>query len=185
MRRRRAAALATLALLAFGAALLPVAETFVDRQADIAAAETRLANLRARRLDPQDAEARRIALAAPPDPQAGLLAAASDPEAVARLEAIIRAAVETHGAELQTVTLSHGAGEEGVRVVRANLRLTIEEESLAALVRALETGPPVLFFERLQVSRRSTGTEDGPAGLDVAGSVAVYRDGPTSGRSGS
>jgi len=180
MRPGRAAALVIVALLAIGSGF-HLAESFVEQRAAVTAAETTLASLRARRLDSPEAEARRKALAEPPVPQAGLLAGDGDAEAASRLEAVIRAAVEAHGAEIQAVPLSHGSAEDGLRVVRASLRLTADAEHVAPLLLALKTGLPALFVERLKVSRRSSGAEDEPAGLDLVATLAAYRDVPSGG----
>jgi hypothetical protein len=93
------------------AAVLPAGITLVlasagsEIRAALASTQTRLAELRAQRLDPRDIGAMKQVLAAAPDPRTGLLIA-NDAEAVPRLEAFIRSVALDQTAEIQSMSLT-------------------------------------------------------------------------------
>jgi hypothetical protein len=161
-----------------GIGLLVLADTWFDQRAALESTRARIAELRARRLDPRDVEAIKRMLAAPPDPRSGLLAGRGN-EAVPHLETLLRSALREHKTELISLSLAEGTTADKLPVVRGNLHLAVDDENIGSLLRALEAGSPTVFWERLQISYRSAERGDPDlARLDLAASILVYRDIP-------
>ncbi|HEV2563907.1 MAG TPA: GspMb/PilO family protein [Microvirga sp.] len=153
-----------------------------DRHAILASKYTRLNELRSQRLHPRDMDEMKRALAAVPDPQTGLLIA-SNAEAASRLEGLIRAIAQDHSADIQSVSLMVHPANDKLPAVRGKLHLTVSDETVGSLLKALETGPPAVFFDLLRITYRSQTADDGETDLlDLTASVVVYLDAPAPGR---
>lgn len=182
---RRIVALAVLVILGWivmAGMLWPIAQLFIDNRIEIATAQARLDDLRARRIDPAALEARRKALEAVSDPQAGLLAAPNEVDAASRLDTLIRNTARTHGADVLGIRAAPAITDVGVRALRATLHLRVPEDNLIRLVNALENGTPALFFESLQLRRLDNAqSAEGGLRIELTGTMRVYLENSTSG----
>ncbi|MEE1611418.1 GspMb/PilO family protein [Microvirga sp. CF3016] len=161
---------------------LVLAKAGSDRHAILASTYTRLNELRAQRLDPRDMDAMKRALAAAPDPQTGLLIA-SDAEAASRLEGLIRAIAQDHNADIQSISLMVQPVNDKLPAVRGKLHLTVSDGTIGSFLKALETGPPAIFFDLLRITHSSQTADDGETDLlDLTASVVVHLDAPAPGR---
>lgn len=182
MTRWRLAFAVIAAVLMVGVGLV-LASAGANRRAALASTQIRLTGLRAQRLDPRDVDAMTRALAAAPDPQTGLLTA-NDAEAAPRLEAVIRSVAQGHDAEIQSISLAADTTSSKLPVVRGNLHLVINDESIGSFLRSLESGSPAVFLERLRISYRpSTESDHEALMLDLTASILTYRDMPAAGMS--
>jgi hypothetical protein len=162
-----------LVLVSAGGWLL--AQDWIAQHAAATAAAERLADLRARRLHPDEIAAMRAALTEPIGPETGLLPAMDDPKAVAALEALVTEVARRHGVQMRGFALERGApGDNAPLALRAVLRLTVEETRLAPFLSDLEDGPPAVFVERLHLVRLEGAAADGPR-IQMTTTIAVYR----------
>jgi hypothetical protein len=160
-----------------------LASAGADRRAALVSTQTRLAELQGQRLDPRDVDTMKKALAAPHDPQTGVLAA-SETEAATRLEAFIRSVAEDHKAEMQSISLAADTANSKLPVVRGNLHLVINDENIGSFVKTLEAGPPAVFLERLRIFYKPSAEGDSePLMIELTTSILVYRDMPAAGSS--
>jgi hypothetical protein len=103
-----------------------------------------------------------------------LLIVTGEAAAGPRLETILRAATQEHGGEMLSITPARAAVAKGATVVQATVHLSMREESLGALVRSLEIGPPAVFFDHLRIARPAQEGDGEARMLDVVASVAAY-----------
>jgi hypothetical protein len=149
-----------------------------DLHSALALKQTRLAELRSRRLNQQDLEMiehlRTNVLA----PETGLLIVRDD-DAVLRLKQIVEELAQQHGAELHSISLAADLSNTKIPTIRGTLRLIVSEDNLGSLVRAFEFGSPTVFLDHLRIASSSlSGEEAGSALLDVHCTISVYKDDP-------
>jgi len=177
MKRWRPAFLVVAAALLAGISLV-LARAGSEQRAMLASTQARLTELRTQRLHPRDMDQMKGALAAGPDPQAGLLIA-PDAEASAQLEAIFRSVAQDHKAQIQSISLMADSTNPKLPVVRGKMHLVIRGEHIRSFVKSLETGSPAIFLERVRIAYRpSIETENEASMLDLTTSIVVYRHSP-------
>lgn len=173
---------ATVLILVF-ISLVWLIEAWLETHSALRAAQTRLADVRERRLDPDKAEAMKRVLNTVPEPQEGLLIG-SETEAVSRFDAQTRSLAQDIGAEILSASFAVDKVGNNLPVVRGNVHLMISDGSIGALLKSLEGGSPAVFLERIRISYRSDpGENPDELMLDLTASLIAYHDAPMPERS--
>ena len=181
MKRWQPVLFAVVAVLLVASGLI-LAEAGSDRRATLKSTHARLTELRMQRLAPQDSEEMKRALTAGPDPQLGVLIA-TEAEAASRLETFIRSTAHDHEAEIQSISFTTGSTDSTLPTVRGNLRLTVDDANIGALIKALEIGPPAAFLESFRIASRPSIERDAEAPvIELIASILVYRGMPMDGK---
>jgi hypothetical protein len=102
-------------------------------------------------------EARLAELAARDKGTSGLFAGASSDEADATLQAAARKLIEAAGGELHSVQPGKPTPEAGLERIEARFDLTLKQEALAGLLKAIDAQNPYLFADQLQIESSESG----------------------------
>ena len=181
--RGKALALALLAaalLAAWGLAVEPLIQSYVDQDERIAKAGNLLARYHSLTAATPALRAQLAELEARRQGRSDLLEAASDTLAAAGLQSRLQALFERHGAVQRSLQALPAVATGELLAITVRAQFTAEGEALARILYELETGRPVLFVDALDVrrkqSRRRRRNDAAEAGPEAAGPLDVRID---------
>jgi general secretion pathway protein M len=158
---------------------VPVVESFIDQNDEIAQSKAMLARLRAQIAARPQLEKELAAIDRQGAATASLLKGDSAALAAANMQDVVKTLVERHGGQVRSVQNLPSALVSGLERIQVQYELSLPLGSLPGITYALETNTPYLFLNNMDIRAEKAWGPGGTSGdvpnLHILWTVSGYR----------